>query len=217
MGGLLPLRRFPISGPIAPTPEGSRFRRLEVTFSMAIGRGGDRKVALDCGCLPSVFRPGRGADAPRPAAIRFLMASQPVPASASSPRRRPLRAAARTRPREQRESRQQFADLRGVVMRVRVQGGATRERVALYRDGTLRAWVQVEAQQGRDNLRLQWLLGRLTGTPAGRIEILTGSRTPWKLVRIPGISRRQLASRIPKRRGGYRFADRPRRAARRPD
>ncbi len=102
-------------------------------------------------------------------------------------------------------------------MRVRVQGGATPERVALYRDGTLRAWVQVKAERGRDNLRLQWLLGRLTGTPAGKIEILTGSRTPWKLVRIPGISRRQLASCIPKRRGGYRFADRPRRAARRPD
>ena len=90
---------------------------------------------------------------------------------------------------------------------MRVESGASPERVSLYRDGSLRAWVGPAAQEGRDNLRLKALLGRLAGVPARRIEILTGVRTPWKLVRIPGISRRELRSRIPRQRGGYRFGD----------
>lgn len=97
-------------------------------------------------------------------------------------------------------------------MRIRVESGATPERIALYRDGTLRAWVAPPAKAGRDNARLQTLLGRITGAPAHEIEVLIGTRTPWKLVRIPGISRRELARRIPRRRGGYRF-DAPKRSA----
>lgn len=136
------------------------------------------------------------------------MASRSIPSPAPSFRRKPLRATTRPRSRDRRDAFPRFADLRGVVVRVRVRAGASEERVSLRGDGTLRAWVRPQRERGYDNLRLRTLLGRITGTAPRRIEILTGSRTPWKLVRIPGISRQQLASRIPKRRGGYRFGGR---------
>ncbi len=97
-------------------------------------------------------------------------------------------------------------DLRGVVVRIRVSPESPIERIALYQDGTYRAWVRSGPDPGLANARLCALLARLCGARREAIEILSGRRMPWKVVRIPGVTREEFDSRIPKRRGGFRFA-----------
>ena len=107
----------------------------------------------------------------------------------------------------------------GVVLRVWVSPGKTPERVHRLADGTVRAYVAVPADRGRANARLIQLLSRMLEVAGDQIQVISGSTSARKLVRIAQCTHSEVARRIPRVRPGRQPArrgpDRRRRPPRR--
>jgi uncharacterized protein (TIGR00251 family) len=72
-------------------------------------------------------------------------------------------------------------------IRVRVQPGASRERVAGLRDGTLVVHVAAPALEGRANRALCRLLAKHLGVAPSKLTIVRGERAREKLVAVEGV------------------------------
>lgn len=84
----------------------------------------------------------------------------------------------------------------GVTLRVRVQPRAAREAVVGERGGALLVRVTAAPVEGAANAALLRLLGRALRVPVSRLELVRGSSGRDKLLRVRGLTARDLRDRV---------------------
>lgn len=90
----------------------------------------------------------------------------------------------------------------GAAIAVRLETHASRDQIAeVLSDGTLRVCLKTAASGDKANAPLLDYLAKALGVPAGRMEIVAGSRTGDKLVAILDIDSAELQNRILKLAG----------------
>ena len=83
-------------------------------------------------------------------------------------------------------------------LRVRVQPGAKRSEVVGWAEGVLRLRIAAPPIEGRANEALIAFLSELLRVPRSRIAIRAGHGGRDKVVAIAGITREELAARLPR-------------------
>ena len=84
----------------------------------------------------------------------------------------------------------------GCTLSVRVQPGASRNRVGEYRDGTLRVSVTAQPQDGRANAAALELLAGALGVAKSRIRIVRGHASRDKMIAVDSMTIDELERRI---------------------
>ena len=84
----------------------------------------------------------------------------------------------------------------GCAISVRVQPGASRNRVSEFRNGTLRVSVAAPPRNGQANAALLELLAATLDVPKSRLRILRGHSTRNKLVAIDGLTAEEARQRL---------------------
>lgn len=74
------------------------------------------------------------------------------------------------------------------ALRVRVQPGASRNRVDAYEDGTLRLRVTAPPEAGRANVAVTQLVADSLGISRSRVKIVRGAASRNKLLEIAGLN-----------------------------
>lgn len=82
----------------------------------------------------------------------------------------------------------------GCAISIRVQPGASRDRVAGFRDGTLRVSVTAPPQDGRANAAVLELLAETLGVAKSRLRILRGHSSRDKVVAVEGMAESHVRS-----------------------
>ncbi len=85
---------------------------------------------------------------------------------------------------------------RGLVLKVSVIPGADRERVGRLANGWIRVFLDVPPKRARGSEGLIRLLAQALEVPEDAIAVLSGAAHPRKLVRVTGVSRREVNGRI---------------------
>ncbi len=81
----------------------------------------------------------------------------------------------------------------GIEISVWVVPGANRSEVVGVHDGSLRVRLAASPSGGQANRALVHLMSEVTG---GRIELLRGGRARRKVVRVTGVAKALLVSRL---------------------
>jgi hypothetical protein len=76
---------------------------------------------------------------------------------------------------------------------VKVQPGASRERVVGRLGDAVKIAVTVPPEKGKANAAVEKLLAREFGIPAGSVEVVLGGASPRKRVRLRGVTPAQAA------------------------
>ena len=79
---------------------------------------------------------------------------------------------------------------------VRVQPGASRDRVGGFRDGPLRVSVTAPPHDGRANAALLQLLAKTLGIARSRLRIVRGHAARDKLVAVDGMTGEEARRRL---------------------
>jgi len=85
---------------------------------------------------------------------------------------------------------------RFATLAVRVQPGASRERLARMTDGTLKAAVSAPPEKGKANRAVERLLAKTLGLSVSAVRVVGGETSRRKTVRCDGIARKDLDERI---------------------
>ena len=85
---------------------------------------------------------------------------------------------------------------RSATLTVRVQPGASRERLTRMTDGTLKAAVGAPPEKGKANRAVEKLLAKTLGLPVSAVRVVGGETSRRKTVRCDGIAPRDLDERI---------------------
>ena len=84
----------------------------------------------------------------------------------------------------------------GVSFAVKVQPRARRNAVAGVVGEAMKVQVTAPPEDGRANEAVVELLAETLGVKRRQVEILTGTTSREKVVRVTGMSRRELATRL---------------------
>ena len=84
----------------------------------------------------------------------------------------------------------------GVRFRVKVQARARREEVAGAHAGSLRLRVTAPALEGRANDAVRALLAGELRVPRSSIKIVSGERSPQKVVEVAGVDAATVLTRL---------------------
>jgi len=84
----------------------------------------------------------------------------------------------------------------GARFRVKVQARARREEIAGLQSGALRVRVTVPPLEGRANDAMVALLARHLRVPKSSIKIVSGARSPMKLVAVEGLAAAAVLDRL---------------------
>ncbi len=76
---------------------------------------------------------------------------------------------------------------------VKVQPGASRERVVGRLGDAVKIAVTAPPEKGKANQAVEKLLARQFGIPAGAVEVVLGGASPRKRVRLIGVTPAQAA------------------------
>jgi len=87
-------------------------------------------------------------------------------------------------------------DPQGVTLRVRVRPKAKRDDLRGVRAGALLVAVTAPPERGKANRALIGVLARAFGLPKGAIEIIAGKTSPEKVIRLRGVTQKQLKERL---------------------
>ena len=79
---------------------------------------------------------------------------------------------------------------------VRVQPRASRDRIAGFRDGTLRVYVGAPPERGKANASVLRLLAKTLGIARQRVQIVRGETSRTKRLRIAGMTEDEFRKRI---------------------
>ena len=79
---------------------------------------------------------------------------------------------------------------------VRVQTRASRDRIAGFRDGTLRVCVGAPPERGKANASVLRLLAKTLGIARRRVQLVRGETSRTKRLRIAGMSEDEFRERI---------------------
>ena len=79
---------------------------------------------------------------------------------------------------------------------VRVQPRASRDRIAGFRDGTLRVYVGAPPERGKANASVLRLLAKTLGIARQRVQLVRGETSRTKRLRIAGMSEDEFRERI---------------------
>ena len=80
----------------------------------------------------------------------------------------------------------------GVVFRVRVQPGASKDEIAGAIEGALKVRLRAPATENRANERLIVFLAALLKTPRSAVRILAGERSRVKRIEVVGVTRNRI-------------------------
>ncbi len=80
----------------------------------------------------------------------------------------------------------------GVVFRVRVQPGASKDEIAGVIEGALKVRLRAAATENRANESLIAFLATLLKTPRPAVRLLAGERSRMKRVEAVGVTRNQI-------------------------
>ena len=82
------------------------------------------------------------------------------------------------------------------LVRVRVQPGAKRDELAGVRDGRLVVRVTAPPVEGKANRAACRLLAKVAGIPPTRVEVVRGSSSREKTIRLGGLDPADAAARL---------------------
>ena len=91
----------------------------------------------------------------------------------------------------------------GVALRLRVSAGRSPERILRLKSGMIRAYVNVPRDRGRANRRVIQLLARILRVRRHDVQVVSGTRSAWKLVRVAGRTREEVERLIPQALPGH--------------
>ena len=83
-----------------------------------------------------------------------------------------------------------------LVVDVRVQPRASRDRIAGFRDGTLRVYVAAPPERGKANASLLRLLAKALGIARQRVQLVRGETSRTKRLRIAAMSEDEFRKTI---------------------
>jgi hypothetical protein len=84
---------------------------------------------------------------------------------------------------------------RAATLRVRLQPRASRNEIAVEREGALVVRVTAPPVDGRANDALRKLVAKRLGIAPGRVRIVSGERSREKLLRVEGLDPATLRAR----------------------
>lgn len=84
----------------------------------------------------------------------------------------------------------------GLELRVRVKPRAQRSQVLGVREGLLEVAVAALPSEGAANAELVRTLSACLGVPKSRVEVLAGTKSRLKRVRVGGLARAELLAKI---------------------
>lgn len=90
---------------------------------------------------------------------------------------------------------------RCATLAVRVQPGASRQRIAGMMGDALKVAVSAPPEKGKANRAVEKLLAKTLGLPASAVRVVGGETSRRKTVRCDGISPEALRERIAARLG----------------
>ena len=85
---------------------------------------------------------------------------------------------------------------RDIEVEVRVQPGASRDRIGGFHDGTLRVYVGAPPERGKANAKLLRLLAKALGIARQRVLLIRGETSRTKRLRIIGMSEDEFQERM---------------------
>lgn len=86
----------------------------------------------------------------------------------------------------------------GCTIRLKVVPGASRSAIAGWLGDRLKVRVATPPEAGKANLAVRRLLADASGVPTRQIAIIAGETSPEKTVLITGLSRDEIARRLPR-------------------
>jgi uncharacterized protein (TIGR00251 family) len=84
-----------------------------------------------------------------------------------------------------------------IVVKVRVQPGASKDEVVGWEDDLLRIRVRARAVEGKANKRLVEFLAEALGLRPRQVTLIKGEKSREKLVEVDLPSREELVARLP--------------------
>lgn len=81
-------------------------------------------------------------------------------------------------------------------LRIKVVPSSSKDVIAEWLDDALKVRVRASAEKGRANAAVVKLLERTLALPKGRLRILSGKTSGWKVVEIPGMSESEVLERL---------------------
>ena len=90
------------------------------------------------------------------------------------------------------------------TFRVRVQPGASHNRIEEFRDEALRVRVTAPPEKGRANAAVIDLLAEFLGLSSSRLRIVRGAASRVKVIEVEGLDQAELEARLkmPRKVGG---------------
>ena len=90
------------------------------------------------------------------------------------------------------------------AFRVRVQPGASHNRIEEFRDEALRVRVTAPPEKGRANAAVIDLLAEFLGLSSSRLRIVRGATSRVKVIEVEGLDQAELEARLkmPRKVGG---------------
>ena len=85
---------------------------------------------------------------------------------------------------------------RDLDVEVRVQPRSSRERIGGFHDGALRVYVGAAPERGKANERLLQLLAKSLGIARQRVQLVRGTTSRTKRLRIAGMSEDEFRERV---------------------
>lgn len=82
------------------------------------------------------------------------------------------------------------------ALRLRVQPRASREAILGWREDVLRVAVTTSPVEGKANHSVTRLLARALGVASSSVRVVQGARSRDKLVRVEGVTERELHARL---------------------
>ncbi len=84
----------------------------------------------------------------------------------------------------------------GVLLKVKVVPGSSRNRIAGIWNGSLKVSVTAPPEKGKANHALIRLLADLLNVPANRLSIHRGETSPFKMILVNGLSPKDIFERL---------------------
>lgn len=78
---------------------------------------------------------------------------------------------------------------------VHVRPKASRARI-VTQDGTVKVYVTAAPHKGRANKAVIEVIARQLGVPKGAVSIISGERSPTKLLEVAGLSEAEVRRRL---------------------
>ena len=82
------------------------------------------------------------------------------------------------------------------ILYVRVQPRASRDRITLLPDGSLKIWCSAPPVDGQANDAVRRLLAKALGVAPSRVEVLSGESSKSKRLRIDGLSLEEVLGKL---------------------